>query len=156
MYVLHCDNEAVLHKRTELFQRHFEPLLRRLEQNIRNYDGVAPPELEQYLQVCRWPFRAVEYSFVLDALLHHSPAGGHFLDAGCGVTPLGHAVADLGLRVDACDADRPEFENAGHTTHARRSSGSSGYVEYVDADTAGAACRICRQAFPDRAGSEGV
>lgn len=65
-----------------------EPLLLRRETVSQAGDVPASlPEIEQYLQVCRWPFRKLEYSFALDALLAHLQPGNCYLDAGSGVRP---------------------------------------------------------------------
>jgi ubiquinone/menaquinone biosynthesis C-methylase UbiE len=83
-----------------------EPLLAALEASINSGVMTAPlPELRQYLEVCRWPFRRLEYSFALDALLRHLRPGDRYLDAGCGVTPFAHAMAGWQVEADACDAD---------------------------------------------------
>ena len=105
MYVLYTDSKAALAEQALLFDRHLEPLLQNLD--AANRQGRVPdtlPEIAQYLEVCRWPFRKLEYAFALDALLRHLQPGSRYLDAGSGVTPLAHAVASRGVQADACDA----------------------------------------------------
>ena len=107
MYVLWAENQADLATKTALFDKHMEPMIVRLEAAFKA--GVIPayiPEIPQYIQVCRWAFRRLEYAFVLDALLGHLKPGDRFLDAGCGATPLAQAVAALGIDAEACDGDR--------------------------------------------------
>jgi ubiquinone/menaquinone biosynthesis C-methylase UbiE len=107
MYVLYADSRAALSERTDLFARHFEPALAKLEASYRA--GGVPtslPEIPQYLKVCRWPFRQLEYSLALDVLLEHLRPGDRYLDAGSGVTPLGHILAAKAVQTDACDANQ--------------------------------------------------
>ncbi len=106
MYVLHATDQAELRERSALFEKHFEPLLWQLEEAVWS-GSVSPaiPEISQYLQVCRWPFRRLEYAFALDALLGRLAPGDRYLDAGSGVTPLGHIFAARGAVAAACDGD---------------------------------------------------
>jgi 2-polyprenyl-3-methyl-5-hydroxy-6-metoxy-1,4-benzoquinol methylase len=106
MYVLYAENTSVLNERSHLFEQYMEPLLRRLESA--NQAGLLPPslpEFRQYLQVCRWPFRKLEYSFALDILLEHLQPGDRYLDAGSGVTPLAQVMAGCGVCAEACDGN---------------------------------------------------
>jgi 2-polyprenyl-3-methyl-5-hydroxy-6-metoxy-1,4-benzoquinol methylase len=106
MYVLYADSPTSLSERSQLFEQYMEPLLRRLE--AASSSGSIPasiPEIPQYLQVCRWPFRKLEYSFALDALINKLKPGDRFLDAGSGATPLAHAVAALHVQAEACDGN---------------------------------------------------
>jgi 2-polyprenyl-3-methyl-5-hydroxy-6-metoxy-1,4-benzoquinol methylase len=106
MYLLYADDQHALAHYSRLFTEMMEPLLAALETHVRASDcRTFLPEIEQYLQVCRWPFRKLEYSFTLDALLDHLQPGDRFLDAGSGVTPLAHVLAARGIRAEACDAD---------------------------------------------------
>lgn len=106
MYVLYAEDRAAVFEKSQLFERYMEPLLKALEAFERaNEASVNLPEIRQYLQVCRWPFRRLEYSFALEALLEHLRPGDRYLDAGCGVTPLAHVLAGLGISADACDND---------------------------------------------------
>jgi 2-polyprenyl-3-methyl-5-hydroxy-6-metoxy-1,4-benzoquinol methylase len=111
MYVLYADSQGTLAERSKLFAQHMEPVLQRLE--AANRAGKVPasiPEIPQYLQVCRWPFRKLEYSFALDALLSHLKPGDRYLDAGSGATPLAHAIAAQGIEAEACDGDKHLIE----------------------------------------------
>ncbi|MGQ0601226.1 MAG: class I SAM-dependent methyltransferase [Anaerolineales bacterium] len=111
MYVLYAENPAELAVKARLFNQHMEPLLERLKTFAAN--GTLPADIREfrdYLQVCRWPFRQLEYSFALEALLNHLKPGDRYLDAGCGVTPLAHVVAGGGVQAEACDGDRREIE----------------------------------------------
>jgi ubiquinone/menaquinone biosynthesis C-methylase UbiE len=104
--VLFTEDKASLKAETRLFEEHMEPLLQKLEA----YDqlkviGARLPEIPQYLRVCRWPFRKLEYTYALDALLGHLRPGDRFLDAGSGVTPFAHALSARGIQADACDYD---------------------------------------------------
>jgi ubiquinone/menaquinone biosynthesis C-methylase UbiE len=106
MYVLHAANRTALGEHSRLFQQHMEPLLQALE--AAHDAGKVPmdlPEMPQYLQVCRWPFRKLEYSFALEALLGHLRPGERYLDAGSGVTPLAQALARSGVDAHACDGN---------------------------------------------------
>ncbi|MEM8530186.1 MAG: class I SAM-dependent methyltransferase [Chloroflexota bacterium] len=110
MYVLYAQDKTMLAKRSTLFEQRMEPLLQVLE--MAHNDGTIPaslPEISRYLDVCRWPFRKLEYSFVLDVLLNHLQPGNRYLDAGCGVTPLAHTIAMRGIQVDACDGDERQI-----------------------------------------------
>lgn len=106
MYVLYADDGEDVAVKSFLFDQYFEPMLRQLEAAV--HDGSVPAhitEIPQYLQVCRWPFRKMEYSFALDVLLECLKPGDRYLDAGCGVTPLCHVIAARGIQTDACDVD---------------------------------------------------
>ena len=106
MYVLHAPDRTTLDSQTQLFAEHMEPLLVTLD--AARCSGRLPldlPELGQYAEVCRWPFRRLEYSFALQHLIASLKPGDRYLDAGCGVTPLAHALARRGVRSDACDGD---------------------------------------------------
>jgi SAM-dependent methyltransferase len=106
MYVLYAGNREEVAAKSTLFDEHFEPMLRKLETWSREGNVGHIPEISQYLQVCRWPFRKMEYSFALDVLLEHLKPGDRYLDAGCGVTPLCQVIAARGVQTDACDVDR--------------------------------------------------
>jgi SAM-dependent methyltransferase len=111
MYMLYADHVATLSEKTKLFEIYMEPMLQKLEAFAPT--GPLPPdvpEFHQYLEVCRWPFRKLEYSFALDALLDHLKPGDRFLDAGCGVTPFAHVLAGQGFQAEACDGDRRLIE----------------------------------------------
>jgi 2-polyprenyl-3-methyl-5-hydroxy-6-metoxy-1,4-benzoquinol methylase len=83
------------------------PFVKRLEVAATKGHPIALSRLAQdYLQVCRWPFRQLEYSFAFDAIAAVGTRSGTLLEAGCGVTPFGHALAAQGHRVYACDYDR--------------------------------------------------
>lgn len=111
MYVLYAPDHNTLDRNTQLFDRHMEPLLRTLEAAAsRGEVPAALPEIEKYLQVCRWPFRRLEYTFALDVLLERLRPGDSYLDAGSGVTPLAHVVAQHGVRAHACDYDERTIE----------------------------------------------
>ncbi len=106
MYVLYTEDQHALAKHSMLFEQHMEPVLRALDAAYAQ--GQIPPEISaipQYLKVCRWPFRRLEYSFVLDALVSYLQPGMRYLDAGSGATPLAHAIAQLGVAAEACDGD---------------------------------------------------
>ncbi|NOK63606.1 MAG: hypothetical protein GFH27_549297n54 [Chloroflexi bacterium AL-W] len=110
MYVLYAKDNTMLARHSVLFEQRMEPLLQALE--MAHQDGAIPaslPEIPLYLDVCRWPFRKLEYSFVLDVLLNHLQTGDCYLDAGCGVTPLAHTVAMRGVHVEACDGDKRQI-----------------------------------------------
>lgn len=83
-----------------------EPLLQRLEAAGRaGHPLVATKLCQDYLQVCRWPFRKLEYTYALEAIERWCRRPGLALDAGSGITPLGHALAARGWNVTACDFD---------------------------------------------------
>jgi ubiquinone/menaquinone biosynthesis C-methylase UbiE len=106
MNVLYAESSEAVRDRTPSFDQHIEPFLEVLE--ARTKDGsitASVPEVLAYLTVCRTSFRRLEYAFGLDALLRHLQAGDRYLDAGCGVTPLAHAIARQSVIVDACDVD---------------------------------------------------
>jgi ubiquinone/menaquinone biosynthesis C-methylase UbiE len=106
MYVLYAENKVILAERSHLFEQFMEPLLERLDAFAGA--GHVPAdfvEIPQYQKVCRWPYRKLEYSFVLDALLDHLTPNTHYLDAGSGVTPLAHIFAARGVQAEACDGD---------------------------------------------------
>lgn len=112
MQVLYTKTNEELAVATSLFQRHMEPLLRRLEDAARDGHPIACRRLSQdYRDVCRWPFRQLEYSFAMAAIMDHGPVGTDVLDAGSGITPFGHALARMGFDVCACDYDRPLMED---------------------------------------------
>jgi SAM-dependent methyltransferase len=116
-YLLYADGAASLRRLTSSFERFMEPLLATLETSIDARVMTAPlPELREYLEVCRRPFRRLEYTFALDALSRHLQPGDRYLDAGCGVTPLAHAMAGCHVEAVACDAD-------GRLIEALRASG---------------------------------
>jgi len=111
MYVLYAETNTEPADKARLFHQHMEPLLKRLEAFAAN--GSLPTDIREfrdYLRVCRWPFRQLEYSFALEALLNHLRPGDRYLDAGCGVTPLAHVIANSGVRAEACDGDQREIE----------------------------------------------
>jgi SAM-dependent methyltransferase len=111
MYVLYAENAHTVRERSVLFERHMEPMLKKLDAAHRA--GQIPVELTevgQYLEVCRWPFRKLEYAFALEALLPHLKPGDRYLDAGCGVTPLAAVLGTRGVRAEACDYNRREIE----------------------------------------------
>ncbi|MEI8305818.1 MAG: class I SAM-dependent methyltransferase [Chloroflexales bacterium] len=106
MYVLYADSRATLKANSQIFDRYMEPMLQAMERA--KQAGRIPanlPEISQYLQVCRWPFRQLEYSFALDALLQHLKPGMRYLDSGSGATPLAHVISQLGVEAEACDSD---------------------------------------------------
>jgi 2-polyprenyl-3-methyl-5-hydroxy-6-metoxy-1,4-benzoquinol methylase len=105
-YLLYAEDATSLLRLTSLYERFMEPRLAALEASIDSGVMTASlPELRQYLEVCRWPFRKLEYSFALDALVRHLQPGDRYLDAGCGVTPFAHAIAGWQVEAVACDAD---------------------------------------------------
>jgi hypothetical protein len=62
MYMLYADHGATLSEKTKLFEVYMEPMLQKLEAFAPT--GPLPPdvpEFHQYLEVCRWPFRKLEY-----------------------------------------------------------------------------------------------
>jgi ubiquinone/menaquinone biosynthesis C-methylase UbiE len=106
MYALYASNEQELAQGSRLFTDKMEPMLVKLEHFYRS--GGAPAhvsEIPQYLEVCRWPFRRLEYSFALDALVGHLKPGDTYLDAGSGATPFAFVVAAGGVEAYACDGD---------------------------------------------------
>jgi len=106
MYVLYADNANTLKQRSQLFDQHFEPVLQRIEAAYRA--GKVPAnllEIPEYLLVCRWPFRKLEYSLALDVLLNHLKPGDTYLDAGCGATPLAYILAGRGVKATAIDGN---------------------------------------------------
>lgn len=106
MYVLYVEDQTALATQSQLFDLHMEPLLQKCDAALQA--GTVPasiPEIPQYLQVCRWPFRRLEYAFALDALISYLGPGQSFLDAGSGATPLAHAIAAQGVAASACDGD---------------------------------------------------
>ena len=106
MYVLHAPDLPSLDERSVLFARHMEPVLAEIEASYRQASPDSRlPEVVEYLEVCRWPFRQLEYSFALDALLPHAGPGRRCLDAGCGPAPFAHALAAHGAEVAGCDSD---------------------------------------------------
>lgn len=112
MYVLYASDREDVTAKSFLFNQYFEPVLRKLETAV--HDGNISehiPEIPQYLQVCRWPFRKLEYSFALEVLLEHLKPGDRYLDAGCGVTPLCQVIATRGIQTDACDVDSRLIDN---------------------------------------------
>lgn len=111
MYNLYADSLADLAQRSQLFEQHMEPLLQKLERFAAMGNVPATlPEITEYIQVCRWPFRKLEYSFVLETLLRYLQPGMRFLDAGSGVTPLAHVIAQHGVHAEACDGNEREMK----------------------------------------------
>jgi len=111
MYVLYPEDHTALTERSRLFEQYMEPLLKKLEALYQS--GKVPaslPEITAYLQVCRWPFRKLEYSFAMDVLLNHLKPGSRYLDAGSGVTPFAHVFAERGVQAEACDGDGQMIE----------------------------------------------
>jgi ubiquinone/menaquinone biosynthesis C-methylase UbiE len=107
MYVLYADNLAELQDRTQLFREHLEPLLKQLEAFYQA--GLVPdtlPEVRDHLEFSRWPFRQLEYSFALDALLPHLPIGKYYLNAGHGITPLAAVFARRGVHAYSSDINQ--------------------------------------------------
>jgi SAM-dependent methyltransferase len=114
MCLLDANSYAQMVERSKLFDEHMEPMLNRLEGAYRS--GKIPPDLpevQQYLQVCRWPFRRLEYAFALEALIAHLRPGDRYLDTGCGVTPLAQVMAGRGVQVAACDSDQHVIDGLG-------------------------------------------
>lgn len=106
VYVLSADSRPALADRTALFRRHMQPLLAAQEAHWRRDPRAAGvPELAQYAQVCRWPFRQLEYSFALEFLLDGLSPDNPYLDAGAGVTPLAYVLARRQVRATVCDVD---------------------------------------------------
>jgi SAM-dependent methyltransferase len=106
MQTLYVASSAELHA-VVAFDAAMEPLLQRLEEAGRAGHPIAQSRLcQDYLQVCRWPFRRLEYSYALEALATTPGPAGKALDAGSGITPFGHVLAGLGWDVTACDFDR--------------------------------------------------
>jgi ubiquinone/menaquinone biosynthesis C-methylase UbiE len=106
MYILYADTKADLDQKSGHFEQYMEPLLATLEKFSGQVGNISPnlPEIQQYLQVCRWPFRKLEYSFALDILLEILHPGDRYLDAGSGVTPMAHVLAGQGILAQACDS----------------------------------------------------
>lgn len=112
MFILYVENQQGLKEKSGLFERYMEPLLVKLEATYAK--GEVPTqfsEIAQYLKVCRWPFRQLEYSLVLDVLLDYLQPGMRFLDAGSGVTPLAHVFAERGVEAWACDGNTELIKN---------------------------------------------
>jgi 2-polyprenyl-3-methyl-5-hydroxy-6-metoxy-1,4-benzoquinol methylase len=104
MYILYANDESELKALSTPFEQYMEPMLKSLSEfACRDENHKALPEIEEYLGVCRWSFRKLEYSFVLQVLLDHLHPGDRYLDAGCGVTPLVHVLANRQVVVDGCD-----------------------------------------------------
>src|SRR5262249_31790654 len=104
MQVLYTRTPEELAVATSLFQRHMEPLLKKFDAAARDGHPIAQRRLgRDYRDVCRWPFRRLEYSFAMAAIMGHRPTGKTVLDAGSGITPFGHALAGMGFNVSACD-----------------------------------------------------
>lgn len=106
MYVLYAGSAQVLAEGSRSFSDLMEPMLVRLEHFYRS--GGVPEhvsEIPQYLEICRWPFRRLEYSFALEALVRHLKPGDTYLDAGSGAIPLAFALAARGVEAHACDGD---------------------------------------------------
>jgi SAM-dependent methyltransferase len=83
-----------------------EPAIQQLETAVRT--GKTPdqvPAFRNYVAVCRWPFRRLEYELALRIMRRELPRNGRFLDAGSGVTPLAHVIAGQGAEAHACDVD---------------------------------------------------
>lgn len=111
MHVLFVRNAAELAEGSRPFANRMEPLLKQLELAGAQCHTVACSQIaKDYLAVCRWPFRQLEYSYVLDAITAAGVRGGSALDAGSGVTPFAHALAGMGFRAKACDHDRSLIE----------------------------------------------
>lgn len=112
MFVLYVENQQDLKDKARLFEQYMEPILTRLE-TVYAQGGIPTHfrEIAQYLKVCRWPFRKLEYSLVLDVLLDHLQPGTRFLDAGSGVTPLAYVFAERGVEAWACDGDAELIKN---------------------------------------------
>ena len=88
------------------FDDAMEPLLQRLEAAGRAGHPLVSTKLcQDYLQVCRWPFRQLEYAYALEAIARRGTPPCKALDAGSGITPFGHALAARGWDVTACDFD---------------------------------------------------
>lgn len=106
MQILFARTSDEVHSAGVLFQEYVEPLLLKLEAASKRGHAIGRTQLGQdYLQVCRWPFRQLEYSCVLAAIRHHGKSAGKALDAGSGITPFGHVLAAMGFDVRACDFD---------------------------------------------------
>lgn len=107
MVILYAADRGELTASCGAFAQHMEPVLQLLQEAASRGHEVAGSRLaSDYLQVCRWPFRQLEYSFAFDAIKRLTSLRGTALDAGAGVTPLPHALAGLGYTVHACDFDR--------------------------------------------------
>ena len=140
MYVLYAPDHKTLEARTPLFEEHMEPLLVALEGAAQA--GRVPaslPEIGQYLQVCRWPFRRLEYAFALDVLLAHLRPGDRYLDAGSGVTPLANVFAKRGVDAHSCDYNAGLIEQLRNFQPGRIYGADVGY----------SAQDLTRLSFPD-------
>ncbi len=105
MQILHVASHHDL-RTASAFDDAMEPLLQRLEAAGRaGHPLVATKLCQDYLQVCRWPFRQLEYAYALEAIARTGKGPGRALDAGSGITPFGHALAARGWDVTACDFD---------------------------------------------------
>jgi len=141
MYILHVDSLDELEKYAGRFRSVVEPLLKDLQNAERAGHNVAGKALaNDYLHVCRWPFRQLEYSFALELIERSGQQKGAALDAGSGITPFGHAVASLGFSVTACDYDR-ELMREMASAHMEQVYGSSVNYEWQD---------LTRLTYPDQ------
>ncbi|MEI7554275.1 class I SAM-dependent methyltransferase [Candidatus Chlorohelix sp.] len=133
MHVLWAETKASIQEKSTLFEQFFEPHLDQLEQyfNIHKDEVAGISEIPQYLQVCRWPFRKLEYSFALDALLDNLKSGDSFLDAGSGVTPLSHILANKGVVAEACDGNKGLIQKL-KELHPEKIYGSQVNYSYQD------------------------
>ena len=132
MYVLYADNATTLKQRSQLFDQQFEPVLQRIEAAYKA--GKVPanlPEIPEYLHVCRWPFRKLEYSLALDVLEKHLKPGDQYLDAGSGATPLGYILAERGIKATAVDGN-PRLINDLIAFRPQDVYGSNVNLEYQD------------------------
>ena len=76
MQVLYTKTNEELAAATPLFQRYMEPLLKKNEDAAHDGHSIARRRLSQdYRDVCRWPFRQLEYSFAIAAIMDHGAAG---------------------------------------------------------------------------------
>jgi SAM-dependent methyltransferase len=111
MQILHVASSTDL-RAASTFDHAMEPLLQRLEAAGRaGHPLVATKLCQDYLQVCRWPFRQLEYAYALEAIERWGGNPGLALDAGSGITPFGHALAARGWNVTACDFDGELMRN---------------------------------------------
>jgi ubiquinone/menaquinone biosynthesis C-methylase UbiE len=132
MYILNAPSMDEVNQLSLLFNQHMEPLIQKLEKAY--LAGKLPAdfmEIPQYIQVCRWPFRKLEYSFVIDALLNRLQPGSSYLDAGSGVTPFAHVFAEHGINAKACDGNPILIESL-KQIHPEAIYGS--YVDYSTQD----------------------
>ncbi len=132
MYVLYADNAKTLKQRSQLFDQQFEPVLQRIEAAYRA--GKVPanlPEIPEYLHVCRWPFRKLEYSLALEVLENHLKPGDKYLDAGSGATPLAYILAERGINATAVDGN-PRLINDLNAFRPQDIYGSNVKLEYQD------------------------